>query len=225
MPPEKLQSRVLPVFSLGSNSNAPHVELRRAQRLLIVTRWEWVIAELVCSRAVRPRSTSPCHGRDVRFGSKRTCAVQNVMSALPPKADICSAQANVCFVPIADTGRLSRERWSVPPTRQRKSSPKEHRAEHRRKPSRWPVVGWTPQDANCPNAKRHTNAKTINRRISSHALSSPPPSTPVHRRCRNFLSLHLTPKNTNLKQSRLRSLQWGIELPRGSRGHSGYFQQ
>ena len=24
------------------------------------------------------------------------------MSALPPKADICSAQADVCFVPIAD---------------------------------------------------------------------------------------------------------------------------
>ena len=26
---------------------------------------------------------------------KQTCAVQNVMSALPPKADICSAQADV----------------------------------------------------------------------------------------------------------------------------------
>src|SRR6185295_6254453 len=47
-----------------------------------------------------------------------------------------------------------------PPTRQRKSPPKEHRAKRRREPSRWTVVGWTPQDANCPNAKRHPNAKT-----------------------------------------------------------------
>jgi hypothetical protein len=33
---------------------------------------------------------------------KRTYALQNVMSALPPKADICSAQSNVCFRPKAD---------------------------------------------------------------------------------------------------------------------------
>jgi hypothetical protein len=30
-------------------------------------------------------------------------AVQNGMSALPPKADICSAPADVCFVPEADS--------------------------------------------------------------------------------------------------------------------------
>ena len=36
------------------------------------------------------------------LGHKRTFAVQNVMSALPPKADICSALAYVRFVPIAD---------------------------------------------------------------------------------------------------------------------------
>src|SRR4029079_15221104 len=47
-----------------------------------------------------------------------------------------------------------------PPARQRKSSPKEHRAKRRREPSRWPVVESTPEDANCPNAKRQTNAKT-----------------------------------------------------------------
>jgi len=29
--------------------------------------------------------------------------VQNGMSALPPKADICTAMANVCFGPKADT--------------------------------------------------------------------------------------------------------------------------
>ena len=36
------------------------------------------------------------------LGQKQTCALQNVMSALPPKADMCSALANVCFVPISD---------------------------------------------------------------------------------------------------------------------------
>ena len=36
------------------------------------------------------------------LGHKRTFAVQNSMSALPPKADMCSALAHVCFVPIAD---------------------------------------------------------------------------------------------------------------------------
>ena len=36
------------------------------------------------------------------LGHKRTFAVQNGMSALPPTADICSAQAHVRFVPIAD---------------------------------------------------------------------------------------------------------------------------
>jgi hypothetical protein len=36
------------------------------------------------------------------LGHKRTFAVQKRMSALPPKADIPSAERNVCFVPIAD---------------------------------------------------------------------------------------------------------------------------
>ena len=36
------------------------------------------------------------------LGQKQTFAMQNAMSALPPKADMCSAQAHVCFVPIAD---------------------------------------------------------------------------------------------------------------------------
>ena len=36
------------------------------------------------------------------LGHKRAFAVQNGMSALPPKADICSAQAHVRFVPKAD---------------------------------------------------------------------------------------------------------------------------
>jgi hypothetical protein len=35
------------------------------------------------------------------LGQKQTFAVQKGMSALPPKADMCSAPAHVCFVPIA----------------------------------------------------------------------------------------------------------------------------
>jgi len=36
------------------------------------------------------------------LGQKQTYAVQQAMSALPPKADICSAVANVRFGPKAD---------------------------------------------------------------------------------------------------------------------------
>ena len=36
------------------------------------------------------------------LGHKQTFAVQTSMSALPPKADICSALAHVRLVPIAD---------------------------------------------------------------------------------------------------------------------------
>ena len=36
------------------------------------------------------------------LGHKQTFAVQNGMSALPPKADMCSATTDVRFVPIAD---------------------------------------------------------------------------------------------------------------------------
>ena len=39
------------------------------------------------------------------LGQKQTFAVQKVMSALPPKADMCGALAHVRFVPIADIMR------------------------------------------------------------------------------------------------------------------------
>ena len=38
------------------------------------------------------------------LGQKRTCVVQKSMSALPPEADMRSAQAHVCFGPKADIG-------------------------------------------------------------------------------------------------------------------------
>ena len=37
---------------------------------------------------------------------KRTCALQNGMSALIPIADMCGAKRDVRFVPIADIDRL-----------------------------------------------------------------------------------------------------------------------
>jgi hypothetical protein len=40
------------------------------------------------------------------LGHERTFAVQKVMSALPPKAEMCSAQVHVRFVPIADMKAL-----------------------------------------------------------------------------------------------------------------------
>src|SRR5512135_1277925 len=40
------------------------------------------------------------------LGHKQTCAVQKVMSALPPKADIGAAQINVRFGPRADIALL-----------------------------------------------------------------------------------------------------------------------
>ena len=40
------------------------------------------------------------------LGHKQTYAVQNVMSALHPKADMCIATAHVCYGPIADFRHL-----------------------------------------------------------------------------------------------------------------------
>ena len=40
------------------------------------------------------------------LGQKQTCAAQNVMSALPPKADMCSATRYVRLVPRADMAPL-----------------------------------------------------------------------------------------------------------------------
>jgi hypothetical protein len=36
------------------------------------------------------------------LGQKQTFAPLNVMSALPPKADMCGATTDVCYGPIAD---------------------------------------------------------------------------------------------------------------------------
>ena len=36
------------------------------------------------------------------LGQKQTCALQQIMSALPPKADMCGASVYVCYGPKAD---------------------------------------------------------------------------------------------------------------------------
>jgi hypothetical protein len=41
------------------------------------------------------------------LGHKRTFALQNAMSALPPKADMCGATSDVRFGPIADIGTIT----------------------------------------------------------------------------------------------------------------------
>src|SRR5262249_55867932 len=46
------------------------------------------------------------------LGQKPTYAVQKSMSALPPKADMCSALAHVCYGPEGDIGVSSVKRKS-----------------------------------------------------------------------------------------------------------------
>src|SRR5580765_4977355 len=50
------------------------------------------------------------------LGQKQTCAAQKVMSALPPKADMCCTLVDVRFVPIADIAPAARSKIKRPPT-------------------------------------------------------------------------------------------------------------
>ena len=52
--------------------------------------------------------TYPSHGGMSALGQKRTHAVQQRMSALPPKADMCGATRDVRFGPKADIRVRSR---------------------------------------------------------------------------------------------------------------------
>ena len=47
------------------------------------------------------------------MGQKQTFAAQNSMSALPPKADMCSATSDVRFGPIADSCSATKDRYSI----------------------------------------------------------------------------------------------------------------
>ena len=46
---------------------------------------------------------SKCRRLMSALGQKQTCAAQKVMSALPPKADMCGALGDVRFVAKADS--------------------------------------------------------------------------------------------------------------------------
>ena len=48
------------------------------------------------------------------LGQKQTFALQKVMSALPPKADMCRALGNVRFVPIADIQEFGSHKRKTP---------------------------------------------------------------------------------------------------------------
>ena len=50
------------------------------------------------------------------LGHKRTYAVQNVMSALPSKADMPGAARGVCFGPIADVASAAQNARALPPS-------------------------------------------------------------------------------------------------------------
>ena len=43
------------------------------------------------------------------MGHKQTLEQASEMSALPPKADMCGVEIDVCFVPQADTAKTERE--------------------------------------------------------------------------------------------------------------------
>ena len=49
------------------------------------------------------------------LGQKRTYAVQDPISAFTPRADMCSAQAHVCYGPIADISKETERPLRVSP--------------------------------------------------------------------------------------------------------------
>ena len=87
--PSRLATRVSincdPASEIKLSALAPQACVRSEQQVKMVT--------LHSSNLDTPMSP---------LGHKQTYAVQNAMSALPPKADMCSAMSNVRFGPKAD---------------------------------------------------------------------------------------------------------------------------
>ena len=88
----------------------PGIGERCRLRVIQQSRLQW--------RRAKRGTGIPCGASGMSaLGQKQTIALQKVMSALPPKADMCSATRDVRFVPIADMNKNSlatRWYWSVP---------------------------------------------------------------------------------------------------------------
>jgi len=87
------------IYAAFISKSAMHdVFAQKAGIMTLVTRttmWLWAIADDL------KQPDRQCIALSA-LGQKQTCAAQNVMSALRPKADMCSANRHVCFGPIAD---------------------------------------------------------------------------------------------------------------------------
>ena len=90
------------IYAAFISKSAMHdVFAQKAGIMTLVTRttmWLWAIADDL------KQPDRQCIALSA-LGQKQTCAAQNVMSALRPKADMCSANRHVCFGPIADMER------------------------------------------------------------------------------------------------------------------------
>jgi hypothetical protein len=57
--------------------------------------------------------SATAHVRFTLNSDRESGSPQKVMSALPPKADICSALVHVCFGPIADIARSAKAKMAA----------------------------------------------------------------------------------------------------------------
>ena len=87
------------IYAAFISKSAMHdVFAQKAGIMTLVTRttmWLWAIADDL------KQPDRQCIALSA-LGQKQTCAAQNVMSALRPKADMCSANRHGCFGPKAD---------------------------------------------------------------------------------------------------------------------------
>src|SRR5262249_59186246 len=89
------------VAASGKAAAEPAIILMNSRRLIAVP-----ASSGASSYLLRPANRK---GAMSALGQKQTGALQKSMSALPQKADMSSAQAHVCFRPIADIAPTSDE--------------------------------------------------------------------------------------------------------------------
>lgn len=69
---------------------------------LNLKRDHWGTRGVERGQCLKEQTGNPAQTEMSPLGQKQTYAVQKGMSALPPKADMCGALADVCYGPIAD---------------------------------------------------------------------------------------------------------------------------